>query len=181
MRAHIVHVSQWVSCTAGSSVRSLRMCRVYPFTLSRVSWALAPPYQWRYLMARRSHNHTLTRWFTMHATSGSNASSTIYSQDIFIPIIGIVHVATLGWVVAHVSMFYIVRMVVAFMSIIGTCKTVQTKCNNRTTGSAHVIISTMHVDEWPEYDEASSWYYTPHLQCITSNSIHTLPRLTALA
>ena len=44
-------------------------------------------------------------------------------------------------------MFYIVRMVVEFMSIIGTCETVQTKSNNRITGSAHVIISTMHVDE----------------------------------
>jgi hypothetical protein len=36
------------------------MCRVYSVTLSRVSWALAPPYRWRYLMTRRSHNHTLT-------------------------------------------------------------------------------------------------------------------------
>ena len=42
------------------------MCRVYPFTLSRVSWALAPPYQWRYLMARRNHNHTLT-WLNNRA------------------------------------------------------------------------------------------------------------------
>ena len=44
---------------AMSVVRYLRMCRVYLATLSRVSWALAPLYQWRYLMTRRSHNHTL--------------------------------------------------------------------------------------------------------------------------
>ena len=38
------------------------------------------------------------------------------------------HVATFRWVVAHVSMFYIVRMVVKFMSIIGTYEVVQTRC-----------------------------------------------------
>ena len=58
--------------------------------------------------------------------------------------------------VADVSMFYILRMVVDFMNIIGTYGAVQTKCNNRVTGSARVIISTMHMDELPEYDEAST-------------------------
>ena len=44
----------------------------------------------------------------MHARSRSSASSTVYFQGKFIPIIWIVHIATFGQVVVHVSMFCIV-------------------------------------------------------------------------
>ena len=42
----------------------------------------------------------------------------------------IVHVATFGQVVLDASMFYILRMVVKSMSIIGTYEVAQTRCRS---------------------------------------------------
>ena len=68
--------------------------------------------------------------FTMHTRSRSSASSTRYFQGIFISITCIMHLATFRWVVAHIGMFYIVRMVVKSMNIIGTYEVIQTRCRS---------------------------------------------------
>ena len=55
-----------------------------------------------------------------------------------------VHVATFETLVAHESMFYIVRMVVEFTSIIDTYRAIQTRCRSSVSYSACVIVSVMH-------------------------------------
>ena len=84
------------------------------------------------------------RPFSTHAKSRSRALSTVYFQGIFTAIMYIVHVATFGRVVLDVSMFYILRMVVKSMSIIGTYQVVQTRCGSSVSYSPCVTVSVMH-------------------------------------
>jgi hypothetical protein len=58
-----------------------------------------------------------------------------------------VHEATFEQVVADISMFYILRMVVDFMSMIGTYEVVQTRCRSSVSYSTRVIVSIMYTEE----------------------------------
>jgi hypothetical protein len=110
----------------------------------------------KYLYQLRACAHTLIqrscmsfklsclRPFSMHAKSCSRTSSAVYFQGIFISTICKVHVATFEQVVADVSMFYTLRMVVKSMSIIGTYEVVQTRCRSSVSYGPCVTVSVMH-------------------------------------
>ena len=114
----------------------------------------------KYLYQLRAWAHTLIqrscmsfklsclRPFSMHAKSCSRTSSTVYFQGIFIPTICTVHVAAFRWVVAHVTMFYIVRMVVKSMNIIGIYEVIQTRYRSSVSYSPGVTVSVMHSWVW---------------------------------
>ena len=102
---------------------------------------------WAHTLIQRScmsFKLSCLRPFSMHAKSCSRTSSAVYFQGIFISTICKVHVATFEQVVADVSMFYTLRMVVKSMSIIGTYEVVQTRCRSSVSYSPCVTVSVMH-------------------------------------
>ncbi len=79
-----------------------------------------------------------------HVISRSHTTRTAYFRAISMATVWSVHVATFEMLIAHESMFHIVRIVVDYISIIDTYRVIQTRCRSSVSYSACVIVSVVH-------------------------------------